>query len=161
MKENSSLPLKEAKTYIDAIDFSQIINKLERQYGWDPHEAADICDMYRNFLYLQKKYGQTHALPPSEEIDEFWHMHILDTKKYRRDCELIFGYYLDHYPYFGIDEKTSLNDLEAAFGTMQELYVKEFGTPIYEIRSWISKLSSFVKQQLFRYKPKRVAFTPN
>jgi len=156
MKETAALPLEQAKAYIDTIDFLPIINKLERQHGWCHYEAASISDMYRNFLYLQKKYGKTHALPPSEEIDEFWHMHILDTKKYRHDCEIIFGYYLDHYPYFGIDDKTSLTDLETAFATMQQLYQHEFGTPIYEIRTWLSKLTSVIKQPFSRYKPKRV-----
>ena len=35
------------------------------------------------------------------DVDEFWHQHILDTRKYRDDCENIFGHYMDHTP--GLD----------------------------------------------------------
>ena len=35
-------------------------------------------------------------------MDGFWHMHILDTKAYREDCQKIFGRFIDHFSYFGI-----------------------------------------------------------
>jgi len=148
--------LQQAKHYINAIDFTAIMGKLQSQFGWSYQHAMTISTMYRNFLYLQKKYGKTHKLPPSEEMDEFWHMHILDTKKYRGDCEHIFGYYLDHYPYFGIDGQSNMQDLEAAFATMQRLYTAEFGEPIYEIRCWPAKIVSFFRRHFRRYRPKRV-----
>lgn len=52
----SVLPsLEEAKQYIDAIDFSLIINKMVKHQGWLKKDALTVCDMYKNFLYLQKK----------------------------------------------------------------------------------------------------------
>lgn len=74
-------------------------------------------------------------MPPSEEVDEFWHNHILDTQKYHQDCDMIFGKYLHHYPYFGIDDKSNELDLQKAFDHMQELHKKEFGDCIYRVRS--------------------------
>src|SRR5215207_2821612 len=106
MVEGQLLILEESVQYIEAIDFRPIIDKLSMQMGWSRDHALEICDMYRKFLFLKKKYGHEYSLPPSEDIDEFWHMHILDTKNYRKDCEAIFGYYLDHYPYLGIDRAT-------------------------------------------------------
>ena len=35
-------------------------------------------------------------------MDAFWHQHILDTVAYQRDTVQIFGYFLHHFPYFGI-----------------------------------------------------------
>jgi len=37
----------------------------------------------------------------SKDVDEFWHTHILQTMKYHRDCETVFGKYLHHNPHVG------------------------------------------------------------
>lgn len=144
--------------YIELLDFNRIINKLINQMGWRKEHALEACDLYRKFLILKRKYNHLYNLPPSEDIDEFWHMHILDTKAYRKDCEAIFGYYLDHYPYLGIDEHTNLDDLGNAFQKTQELFALEFGgMEILEIRGFWSKIRSFF-YVLFAKKPKRIAF---
>src|SRR5687767_9924066 len=98
--------LEQAKAYIYAIDFKHIINKMVKYDDWLRRDAENTCELYRNFLYLNKKYGKERQLPPSEDVDQFWHNHILDTEKYRADCDAIFGHYLHHYPYLGIDGNT-------------------------------------------------------
>ena len=95
--------LEQAEAYINAIDFSAIIEKMVHQQGWRKKDVWHICRVYRRFLFLKKKYGHQYKLPPSEEIDVFWHHHILDAEKYQKDCQAIFGTYLEHYPYLGID----------------------------------------------------------
>ena len=128
--------LDEAKTYIDSINFSMVIDKIVSTKKWKRKDVEKICELYRHFLYITKKYHQEHdQLPPSEEIDEFWHNHILDTHKYIKDCDAIFGKYLHHYPYFGIDGKSNEQDLQNAFEKMQEIHEKEFGEKIYRVRS--------------------------
>ncbi|MBS0351584.1 MAG: hypothetical protein JSR33_10470 [Proteobacteria bacterium] len=155
--ENQGLSLTEAKRYIDAIDFSMIIKKMVEHQGWLQKEAEAVCRLYKNFLFINKKYRENYsALPPSEEVDEFWHNHILDTMNYRKDCEMIFGAYFDHYPYFGIDGRTTMKNLESAFETTQKLHIKEFGEPVYQITSNWSKLIAFLKKQ-FKIRPKRIA----
>ncbi|OGT34009.1 MAG: hypothetical protein A3C44_07735 [Gammaproteobacteria bacterium RIFCSPHIGHO2_02_FULL_39_13] len=125
-----------AKAYIDAIDFSMVVDKIVKTKKWKKADVLKICELYRHFLFLKKKYQQDCLqLPPSEEIDEFWHNHILDTKKYHQDCENIFGTYFHHYPYFGIDGKTTMHDLNNAFEKTQELHKKEFGDYIYNVRN--------------------------
>jgi len=136
MQPNQLLSLEEAKQYIYSIDFSMIVNKMIKHQGWQKNEAETVCALYRNFLFLNKKYQDQHGqLPPSEEVDEFWHNHILDTEKYRRDCQVIFGRYIDHYPYFGIDSKSTLKDLDEAFKSTQQLHKQEFGDYIYMVRT--------------------------
>lgn len=143
--------LDEARRYIYSLDFSKIINKMVYQQGWSRADAETISHMYRNFLFLQRKYGREYEFPPSEEIDEFWHNHILDTEKYRHDCQMIFGYYLDHYPYSGIDGQSDVSDLVNGFTTLQQLYAKEFnGEQIYQVRGIIAKLLTFLRYQLIR-----------
>lgn len=117
--------LKAAEEYIYQMDLSKVIDKLSRQPDWNFEDANYCSHLYRNYLYLVKKYSD--QLPPSKDIDEFWHQHILDTQKYHQDCQAIFGRYLHHYPYFGIDEETDQKDLEKAFDKTQEYYYKEFG----------------------------------
>jgi hypothetical protein len=131
--------------YIISMELDPIINNLVINMGWIKSDAIEIADMYRKFLFLKAKYGHEYNLPPSDEIDEFWHMHILDTMKYRNDCEAIFGYYLDHYPYFGIDGNTDLKDLNEAFEKTQELFALEFdGQGIYRVRGLYSKIISLI-----------------
>jgi len=150
------LSLEDAKSYIDSIDFTMIIKKMVEHQGWLQEQAETVCCLYRNFLFLNKKYGRIYSsLPPSEDIDEFWHNHILDTKNYRKDCEIIFGSYFDHYPYFGIDGQTNFNNLESAFETMQKLHIKEFGEQIFQVRTLWSSIVAFIKKKL-RTKPKRI-----
>ena len=136
MSSQNILSPEAAKSYIDAIDFSNVINKMHAKDKWKKKDLEKICHYYRNFLFLKKKYQQEgNPLPPSEEIDEFWHNHILDTQQYHKDCEVIFGNYLHHYPYFGIDGKSTEADAQKAFDAMQQLYEKEFGEKIYRVRA--------------------------
>lgn len=147
------ISLRQAKSYIDNIDFSMIINKMVARDDWLEDEALAVCKMYRNYLFLQKKYKDQFELPPSEEIDEFWHQHIFDTKKYHTDCEAIFGKYLHHYPYLGADDITDLKYLNNAFEKTQELYEKKFDKKIQNVRKgWL-----FYLMHLLIFKPfKRV-----
>lgn len=139
--------LEAAKQYIyHELDLSNICAKLSRVFHWEQHHVEKICKMYRNHLYLVRKYGAEFQLPPSEDIDEFWHQHILDTKQYKIDCNRIFGKYLDHYPYFGIDNTSCVDDLYSAYTRTLELYRTEFGEPIFQIRSKWHKLKAFLKE---------------
>lgn len=125
--------LNEARHYIyNKLDLTMVIHKMTHaSYQgevWSLKDARYGATLYRNFLYLCKKYKpRGHKIVPSEEIDEFWHNHILDTRKYHKDCMKIFGAYQHHYPYFGMDKKSTLKDLNRLFDVTQELYFKEFG----------------------------------
>lgn len=148
--------VEQARQYINAIDFSNIINKLVNYHGWLRKEALAVCEMYRRFLFLNKKHQE--SLPPSEEIDEFWHMHILDTKKYIVDCQHIFGKYFHHYPYFGIDDKTDQMDLDNAFEKTQKLYASEFnGQQIYVTRGIFAESRALLRCFLNDFRRKTVS----
>src|SRR5258706_3472526 len=103
--ENSTpVTFELAEKYIQSLEFTKIIDKLVNIFGWLKEDALATSELYKNYLILQKKYGKEYAnLPPSDDIDEFWHNHILDTDQYIYDCQQIFGFYLRHYPYLGID----------------------------------------------------------
>ena len=145
-----AIALEQARLYINSLDFSMIINKLVKHGGWNKKHAERLADVYKKFLFLNKKYGHLYQLPPSEEIDEFWHNHILDTKKYRADCDKVFGEYRDHYPYFGIDGSSDFNDLENAFKNLQDLYLAEFGEELPKVTHRFSKIISAFKRLFYR-----------
>lgn len=129
------ISLQQAKAYIDKIDFSMIINKMVTRDDWLEDEAQAVCKMYRNYLFLLKKYKDKFEVPPSEEIDEFWHQHILDTRKYHADCEAIFGGYLHHKPEYIFDKYNSLNkSMNHLFHNTQKLYFAEFGNTIIKCK---------------------------
>lgn len=127
----SSLPpltVAQARQYINNLDFSMLITKMVAQQGWQKENAVQLSQLYKNFLFLIFKYGaQFPGLPPSEEIDEFWHNHVLDTQNYAKDCQQIFGRFIHHYPYTGLDGALTSQQVVNAFDNMQELHNKEFG----------------------------------
>jgi len=64
------------------------------------------------------------------DVDAFWHGHILETQSYWRDCLVLFGKYLHHYPYFGIRGKADKEKLERSFENTVRLYEEEYGEDI-------------------------------
>ena len=75
---------------------------------------------------------RTSPAPPRKPT----HQHILDTIAYRADCEAIFGFYLDHFPYFGMRGDDDAQALVDSYGDTLEIYERDFGTPPEE--TWIS-----------------------
>lgn len=89
---------------VRSLDLGPILYTLiEKPDGprWSPARAKTAEKWYRRFLFLVAKYPN-EVIVPTKEVDEIWHAHILDTRKYEQDCEHIFGGYLHHFPYLGI-----------------------------------------------------------
>lgn len=130
-----------AISYINNMNMSEIEKKLQRKdplisTTWTQDEVRTAIRYYKNFLILNVKYGEEKKIiPPSLEMDEIWHHHILDTRKYIIDSNNIFGYYFHHYPYFGARGESDKEALGTTFQITQELHLKEFGEYIYEIKS--------------------------
>jgi hypothetical protein len=83
--------------YIEAFDleaddeFASTLKKLT-------HKGATL--EFKRFLALPLIYSteQASAFAPSLPIDSLWHAFILNTRQYRKFCEEVYGYYLDHIP---------------------------------------------------------------
>lgn len=125
-------PLEQTIETIQAMDLTPIKFKATRDedgYGWSPAYADEMEIAYKRYLILHAKYpGLT--LAPERDVDRFWHMHILDTRKYAADCDAAFGYFLHHFPYLGLRGEDDAKALDAAFEQMQQLYLEEFGEPM-------------------------------
>jgi hypothetical protein len=114
---------------IAALDLEPIKRKLmhgKSGQGW-PEERANAAEReYRRFLFLMKQYP-SELVAPLKEVDAFWHHHILDTAKYARDCQQVFGYFLHHYPYLGLLGKEDAARRAEAGSRMRALYQQTFG----------------------------------
>lgn len=128
---------QEIKNIIDSIDLDVVTKRLAKNHGYSEESARLIERQYRNFLYLRKEYDKFFKLPPSTEIDLFWHEHILNTKKYMKDCISVFGEYLHHTPGHADEEM---------FEKTQCFYKSEFGTYLYQIKkeSLLKKMFKFI-----------------
>lgn len=137
---------------LEALDLSSVSRKMIYSFGWHEDEIKQCERFYRNFLFLKLKYGLGVLMPPNLEIDEFWHNHILDTKKYIQDCNNIFRQYVHHYPYAGMDfSSVSKEELQNAFwSNTQKLHNQEFGHYIYKIRPTFLELNIEVLQRMRR-----------
>jgi hypothetical protein len=98
----------------------------EEGMGWSLDFTKRIADEYRKFLILCKENPDV-AIVPSSFVDDFWHFHILDTQKYQEDCETLFGYFLHHFPYFGMRGKEHEENLKKAWEETCQLYRTNFG----------------------------------
>ena len=140
--------LARAKDLINSESLTSTIQRLLLIDNWSPRHIPETIQQYRNFLFLKKKYGRQYLLPPSVDIDDVWHAHVLHTKEYSYFCEKVFGYYLHHDPHTEGDFVESKLKMQKLFEEeTQALYFKEFGDYIYTVRypALHKKLAGMVK----------------
>src|SRR5687768_15790807 len=113
---------------IASIDLEMVKLKLmdpEEGLGWTATEC-DIAEVeYKRFLHLNKKYPDS-IIVPNLTMDAMWHQHILDTNAYHLDCDIVFGNYFHHFPYFGMRNESDKQDLLSAFANTIIVYTNEF-----------------------------------
>jgi hypothetical protein len=117
----------ECKAIVE-LDLDPIKVKLmhkESGEGWTAPQASAVESEYRRFLYLIKMFPD-EDIAPRADVDIFWHYHILDTRKYAQDCDALFGHFLHHFPYLGLDEDDHHSANDAAART-SALYRAAFG----------------------------------
>jgi uncharacterized protein (TIGR04222 family) len=54
--------------------------RLARENGWPIGYAVRVVDEYRRFVFLAMTAG--HAVTPSEDVDQAWHLHLAYTRDY-------------------------------------------------------------------------------
>ncbi|HBL59877.1 MAG TPA: hypothetical protein DDZ80_15785, partial [Cyanobacteria bacterium UBA8803] len=75
--------------------------------GWTRQQALHAIQSYKTFLFVSYLYPQI-VLVPTQEIDRVWHAHILHTRQYRQDGEMLFGYFIDHEPDCKLGDRASV-----------------------------------------------------
>lgn len=115
-----------------SLDLDPVLVKLTDKHaghGWTVDRARLGAEEYRKFLFLTVARPET--IVPTEFVDDVWHAHILDTMKYAEDCNQAFGFFLHHFPYFGIRSDADQEMLQSTFRATAEIYECEFGTSYF------------------------------
>ena len=115
-------------------DFSLTIEKLQEPLyaGWTESRTRAAEKNYKRYLAVTKGLNG-YQIVPNGDIDRFWHEHILDTRRYAKDCDELFGEFLHHYPYFGMrgeaDRASWIDIARISNALWQEL----FGDDLYSL----------------------------
>lgn len=116
---------------IDSLDLDPIKIKLmdhDDGEGWSRSKAEAVDFEYRRFLRLNLEHRPgTAPIVPARDVDTFWHYHILDTMKYAEDCDVVFGRFLHHFPYFGLRGEEDARNLSEAVLATKRAYKETFG----------------------------------
>ena len=126
---SSVVSIAERRARIMSLDISMVGRKLMEPSpegkGWTQEQASLAELWYRRYLTLVLIAPPEIALVPNGPIDLFWHQHILDTRAYARDCQHIFGEFIHHFPYYGLNGDAAERD--QSFDETNSLYREHFG----------------------------------
>ncbi len=114
------------------IDLTSVRNAMVEKHGWSLDRAWEAQAEYVRFLTLLQKKPNFMLVPwldpqGRDDLDQFWHQHILDTAKYAADCQALFGKMIHHNPHLA---RGSAEESEAVTKT-QRLYARTFQSGPY------------------------------
>lgn len=78
-----------------------IIEQVIFTYKWDYRMAGDVALEYEKFMILR---NENPNLSPPDNIDKFWHQHILNTNHYYNYCLNKFHKLIHHNPVDSLDQ---------------------------------------------------------
>jgi hypothetical protein len=125
--------VEERLRFIDVLDLEPIVFTLMHPEPGETTlslaEADGDVALYRCFLKLCALRPDT-AIVPTRQLDRVWHTHMLDTAKYRADCDQVFGRFLDHFPYAGLRGQHDRSAWHADFARTRRLFHEHFSVDI-------------------------------
>lgn len=125
-------PEQDVIAAIQALDLDAVkvrIMDAELGEGWTREYADSIEVAYKTYLTMLVKYSDdAEDIMLSKDVDEFWHTHILQTRKYTEDCQNVFGNFLHHEPHVGEVTAADLEKRAALAEKTRRLYQQEFGS---------------------------------
>jgi hypothetical protein len=90
---------------IEGLDLRPQIKTAEEQWP-TPELVAAAAREFKHFLALPLLFPKPrYPFTPSLPVDALWHAFIIDTRRYREFCHLVYGAYLDHVPRESGDRK--------------------------------------------------------
>jgi hypothetical protein len=124
-------PVQQVVAAIQALDLESVklrVTDPKLGEGWTREYADSIELAYKNYLtMLAKNPDDAEDILLSEDVDEFWHTHILQTMKYAEDCQSVFGNFLHHEPHVGEVTSEDLERRDAQAEKTRRLYEREYG----------------------------------
>ncbi len=128
--------MSEKREAVNKINLTKVREKFLKRKGWwwrlrNGYSIYKIEQDYRDFLYLILENPEKTIVPWTQDLDDFWHEHILDTGKYRQDCLDLFGRFIDHNPHLpqGTPEHTAA--VKDTYESRREILPEYFPMPDY------------------------------
>lgn len=113
-------------------DFTRERLMLINRLGYNPEVAAAMEQEFKKYLFLRIIHP-VQRLPMSKDVDDFWHMAVMNTRNYHRFCaEVAGGYFIHHGPTISEEENMALMP-DYLNGTIVR-YAQYFGPP--DSRFW-------------------------
>ncbi len=88
----------------------RLVRHCMKEYSWDETQASQAVDRYEK---LFKLFGKGSSIVPTKEIDDVWHIHMLDPISYYKACMEYHGKLIGHDPALenSEEEKSKLHSL--------------------------------------------------
>ncbi len=92
---SSSLP-----TIAKHVNFSSLLLRIERSLKVPSFRSFALVLEYLRFLHIKISMSdwEVNMLSPSPQVDEVWHLHVLDTIRYGAECQAACGHLIQHNP---------------------------------------------------------------
>jgi len=121
-----------AKTNPSQLNLISVRDAMLEKHGWTLERVDTAQAEYVRFLTLLQKEPKFMLVPwldanGRDDLDQFWHQHILDTAKYASDCQALYGRMIHHNPHV---LRGSEDENEAAAKT-RRLYTRTFQSGVY------------------------------
>jgi hypothetical protein len=115
---------------VKKIDLREVMGAATRGRRWSSDRAERAELWYRRHLFLARKNRGTSLGMLARDADALWHHHIVDTRKYKADCDSLFGGYLDHIPGVNVKARsTALGEYKTWFGRPPAGFIDDCWTP--------------------------------
>lgn len=105
---------------------SRLIQHCMKEYNWMEMHASRAVDRYEK---LFKLFGKGVPIVPTKEIDDVWHLHMLDPISYYESCMAYHNKIIGHNPALESsgEEKSKLHSLFLATANIwKEAYGEEY-----------------------------------
>jgi hypothetical protein len=128
----TSFPVKTGSVIPEELELNSVRDALIEKQGWPLERVEAARAEYVRFLFLLQRKPGFMLIPwrneeGQDDLDQFWHQHILDTAKYAADCNALFGRMIHHNPHV---VRGSGDETDAVEKT-QRLYARTFGSGSY------------------------------
>ena len=104
------------------INKGRLVRHSVKEYGWTEARASQAVGRYEK---LFKLFGKGVSIVPTKEIDDVWHLHMLDPVSYYESCMTYHKKIIGHNPALE-DSQEEKNKLRLMFLATGNLWQKEY-----------------------------------
>jgi hypothetical protein len=102
---------------------ARLIRHCMKEYKWAESQASNAVQRYEKLFRL---FGKGASVVPTKEIDDVWHLHMLDPISYYASCMAYHGKIIGHNPALESSEEEKSN-LHSQFLKTAEIWKEAYG----------------------------------